>query len=100
MSQFEFTEGSSISIPPEKVGDPIKMAFEVVSVDEDFRATELRNTGEITLSQALNLATKETGATSAWLKKGTVDVIELSHGRRPDSPHYYEEYGHTEPSIG
>lgn len=97
MNQFKFAEGSSISIPATEPGAPIRVAFTVASIDTENRATTLVSTNELPLSAAMNFALKETGAVSAWADRDNTNVIHLSHGYRPDSPHYNEErdYSHA-----
>lgn len=85
MALKTYEVGSDISV---EVRGQLVKAFQVLSVDKDKRATSLRSNGTFVLSEALNKALKETGATSAWADHDDYNIIHLNNGHREDSPFY------------
>lgn len=90
MSKYVFEEGQPI-FDDTKFKSHAHL-FNVVAVDKEGRATKVRLGPDAnTFSESLSLATKLTGASSAWAAQDDHSIIELSHGYLPTSPYYTEE---------
>lgn len=83
-----FNIGQAIQGPAYKDG-PIVDIFLVSAIDENHQATKLQVIGGPSASASLNIALQKTWATSAWIDHDS--MVELSYGRRADSPEAYED---------